>query len=443
MGKVRVKPLFSAPKLLGLVRACFEKIQDHRLKKPKISLGDALMSGLAVFGLKYSLLLKFDEGRQEAVVRANLTSLYGVEIAPCDTQLRTILDAVKPEALRGAYRVVHQQLQDHGVYEQYEYFEGHHLVLLDGTGHFGSGKVCCAECCVKKTKQGEAVYYHQLLGAVCAHPDQKQVLPFAPEAITRRDGESKNDCEREASKRLLRRLKQEYPQLKAVIVEDSLSGNGPHIKLLKELGYRFIIGVKEGDHEGLFEQVHEKLMGGEMEEFEEIDEAGISRGFRFVNGLELNKTHPDTVVNYLDYWEIHPTGKTLNFTWITDLELTRERVYAVMRAGRSRWKIENETYNTLKNLGYQLEHNYGHGQQHLATVLGFLCVLAFLIDQVQAFGCCLFQQARQRFRSNTSLWEKMRAFFTSFYIPDWDTLWQAIIHRHARYELQPLAYDTS
>ena len=134
-------------------------------------------------------------------MKANLHSLYGVEEVPCDTQLRTILDGVEPQELRGAYREVHEHLRTQGVYKRYEYWDSHHLVLLDGTGHFSSGKVCCGECCVKHTKSGDEVYDHQLMGAVLAHPERKEVLPFCPEAITRADGQSKNDCEREASKR--------------------------------------------------------------------------------------------------------------------------------------------------------------------------------------------------------------------------------------------------
>ena len=60
-----------------------------------------------------------------------------------------------------------------------------------------------------------------------------------------------------------------------------------------------------------------------------------------------------------------------------------------MRGGRARWKIENETFNTLKNLGYNFEHNYGHGKKYLSTVFGLLMMLAFLLDQIQELCCTL------------------------------------------------------
>ena len=100
-----------------------------------------------------------------------------------------------------------------------------------------------------------------------------------------------------------------------------------------------------------------------------------------------------------------------------------------MRGGRARWKIENETFNTLKNQGYALEHNYGHGQKSLATVLMQLMLLAFLVDQAQEHGCAWFQAARRRFRSRTSLWEGMRALFCYCPVGSWEILWRTIAER--------------
>jgi len=430
---------FSAPALLGQIREDFGKIPDHRNGGQRFSLQDVLMSGLAVFGLKYPSLLKFDEQRNEERIRANLTSLYGVVQAPCDTQLRTVLDEVSPTELRAPFIHIHQQLQSQGVLEEYRYLGGF-LVNLDGTGHFSSSKISCADCCEKQHRNGEVEHYHQLLGAVIVHPDKDQVLPLFPEAITRQDGASKNDCESNASKRLLPARREAFPQLPMIVVEDSLSADGPHIKLLKEHKYHYIIVVKPSDQPSLFEEVRKRLNSGEYEEFEEEDkEEGIIRGYRWMKELPLNKSHPDIRVNYLDYWEIRE-GKESNFSWITDLKLCRDNVYHVMRGGRGRWKIENETFNTLKNQGYQLEHNYGHGQKQLTTVFGMLMMLAFFVDQVQELCCGLFQAARQKFRSRTSLWDKLKGLFKEYFVVSWENVWLAIIYGHKGGVLQP---DTS
>jgi hypothetical protein len=437
--QAQLRKHLSAPGLLNTIRGCFKQVPDHR-RRLQIPLVDALMSGVAVFGLKYPSLLKFDEGYcNEATVRHNLRTLYGVEHAPCDSHLRTMLDPVNPAQLRPAFRAVHQQLQRAKASQAYEYLDGHYLVSIDGTGHYASSAVHCRECCQKTHRDGRTEYYHQLLGAVVVHPQLQMVLPLMPEAITRQDGASKNDCERNAAKRLLEGLREDFPKLKLIVVEDSLSSNGPHIALLQALNLRYILGVKPGDHQALFEAVNQLLDTVRCQEWSTIDEAGVEHGYRWINELALNQSHPDLKVNFLEHWEIKD-GQQRIWSWVTDLSLSRKTVKAVMRAGRARWKVENETFNTLKNQGYGLEHNYGHGEQHLATVFATLMMLAFLIDQVQELSCRLFQAARARFRSRTSLWERLRALFNDFRIPDWATLWRAIAGQHVGPELR---LDTS
>jgi hypothetical protein len=429
----------SAPGLLKTLRSCFQKVADHRPGKVEIAWVDALMSGLAVFGLKYPSLLKFDEERQEESVRHNLSHLYGVERAPCDTQLREILDPVDPRQLRPAYKALFAQLQRGKGLAPYAYLEGYYLLSIDGTGMFCSSTISCPECCIKHTRSGEVSYYHQLLGAVIVHPEQRVVIPLAPEPITRQDGASKNDCERNAAKRLLSALRREHPHLKLIAVEDGLASNGPHIQLLQELDMRFILGVKPGDHQALFAEVERREGLGQVARREVTDEQGVIHRFRFVNAVPLNQSHPELVVNFLEYWEVHK-DRVLHFSWITDFELSDDNLFAIMKGGRARWKIENETFNTLKNQGYSLEHNYGHGQQHLATTFGFLMILAFLVDQIQELCCATFQAARKARHSRTSLWQRMRSLFTGYYIESWRQFFEALIHGHTPSQLQP---DTS
>jgi hypothetical protein len=428
----------SAPALLHQVRQAFEQIPDPRRYGQQFSLPDVLMSGLAVFGLKYPSLLKFDEQRNEPIIRANLKALYGVEQAPCDTQLRAVLDRVDPPALRTPFIRIHQRLYQKNFLDGF-LFLGSLLVSMDGTGQFSSSQVHCPECCVRHHRNGEVGYYHQLLGAVIVHPDQAQVLPLFPEAITHQDGATKNDCESNASKRLLPELRKAFPTWPLRVVEDSLSGNGPHLKLLKELDIGYIISVKPESQESLFSEVQHRMTKGETQEFEELGTDGILRGYRWINQIPLNKSHPDMLVNFLDYWEIRD-GKEHNFSWITEVHLTADVVPLVMKGGRCRWKIENQTFNTLKTQDYEFEHNYGHGQQHLATVLAMLMMLAFLIDQVQEYGCAFFQAARRRFHSRTSLWIKIKGIFTEWFIESWERLWRAIIYGHGG---GPPQFDTS
>ncbi len=117
------------------------------------------MSGLAVFSLKFPSLLKFDEQRSEARIRANLKSLYGVEKAPCDTQLRERLDRVNPAELRVPFIQINQRLYDQGLLEGFLYL-GRFLVSADGTGEFSSSQIHCAQCGERHHHNGQVSCNH-------------------------------------------------------------------------------------------------------------------------------------------------------------------------------------------------------------------------------------------------------------------------------------------
>ncbi len=116
--------------------------------------------------------------------------------------------------------------------------------------------------------------------------------------------------------------------------------------------------------------------------------------------------------------------------WVTSHCITAESVYRIMQGGRARWKVENETFNTLKNQGYQFEHNFGHGEKHLHTVFAFLMMLAFLIDQIQEAACGMFQAALKSMKSRRAFWERMRGFFALYLIESWASLFEAMKNRY-------------
>jgi hypothetical protein len=422
------KAHLSAKGLLKRVQEVFRGVQDPEQGKgsrnPNIPLADCLMAGLAVFGLKYPSLLQFDIHKQEKEVKHNLKSLYQVKHVPCDTYLRERLDAVDPRAIRGAFTQVFSALQRGKVLEEYEFIDGHYLLLNDGTGYFSSASVHCKNCCKKQHRDGKTTYYHMMLGAAIVHPDHKEVIPICPEPIMNEDGAKKNDCERNACKRLLADLRREHPHLPLILVEDALAANAPHLRLCQQHGIRFITVVKPEGNKTLFEW----LRGVKLSESKLYDEQRrCFHHVQFSNGLPLNNADQGLEVNFIEYRQCDINGNVLyHNTWITDLEVTETNVFQIVRGGRARWKIENETFNTLKNQGYNFEHNYGHGNNNLSTVFAMLMMLAFLIDQVQQRCCGLFQAALKKAGSKKSFWEKIRAAFFMFTIDSWKSLFEGL-----------------
>src|SRR5713101_8232528 len=397
----------SADALFGLVRSGFANIPDYRLSDPDISLTDALMSAFAMFSLKAPSLLAFDKERAEG----NLHTIYGSERVPCDTHMREILDPVSPKVLRPVLKSIFRQLQRGKALEPMGFLDGHYLLALDGTAYFSSQTIHCASCLPKVHRNGAITYFHQMLGAAIIHPDLRAVIPLMPEPIVKQDGTAKNDCERNAAKRFIAKLRKDHPHRRFIVTEDSLRSNAPHIETLQAHGLRYILGVKDGDHAFLFEQVQAADQAGRVTAYERHDRAaGVIHRFRFVNDLPLNASNPNVRVNFIEYWEIGP-NKVQHFSWVTDLRVSQRNVYHLMRGGRARWKIENETFNTLKNQGYNFEHNYGHGQQNLSVVFAMLMMLAFLVDQTQQLCCALFQAVWAKMGSKRLMWERMRALF--------------------------------
>jgi hypothetical protein len=187
---------------------------------------------------------------------------------------------------------------------------------------------------------------------------------------------------------------------------------------------RYIVGVKPGDHKFLFE--HVKTVS--CVEYAHQTEDGKTHRYRYINQVPLNKSHEDFKVNFLEYWETDKKGKQQHFCWVTDITITNDNVYQIMKGGRVNWRIENNTFNTLKNQDYHFSHNFGHGYNNLCSVFGMLMMLAFFIDQTQELCCQLWKAARAKFNSRTSLWEAIRRKFNEYLINSWDDLYNAIAY---------------
>ena len=419
---MKLRQELSAPGLLNTARQHFQESLggDQRISgKTDFSMADTAMCAVAMFNLKFPSMLQFDTAnRTDDVIQHNLRTLFGVHKAPSDTQMREILDPVDPRAVRGVFKSVFTSLQRGKILEEFVYFNDSYLLSLDATGYFSSGSVSCSSCCIKEHRDGKTTYYHQILSGVLVHPEKKGVIPFAPEAIVQQDGTQKNDCERNAGERFLEDFRREHPHLKVIVTEDGLGSNAPHIATLKRLNFNYILGCKPGDHRSLFEFIEASEKLGEVQKWE-IQEGKVHHRFRWMKGVPLNDSNPDCQVGFLEYWETQG-DKVKHWSWVTDLDLSEKSVYRIMRAGRARWAIENETFNTLKNQGYCFEHNFGHGKKNLSVVLAQLMMLAFLIDQAQQLACALFQQAKIRLRIKERLWGTMRFFFEHFLFESWE-----------------------
>lgn len=426
----------------------FSGFSDAR-RNPQISVEDAVMSAFAVFKLKCPSLLEFDRHRKDEVKLQNIKSLFGIKLVPSDTQMRDILDPISYHHFFDVFKSLFSLLRREKVLQKFKYSipgaGDFFLNPIDGTGQFYSSKVKCEYCLVKEMKStldkvrdedAKLIYYHQMLGSGIVHPDSKLVIPMAPEPIIMQEGVGANDCELNAAKRYLHRLKDEHPGLRFLIGGDTLYSSIPILTLIKSFQWSFITSIKPSSHKHLFnqfEQANESIVIKEDFIGEKIKKRR-RRTYRFCNALELKKS--GGIVNLLDYEEVllwegkkGREEKRVHFSWVTDIELNDGNIYELMRAGRARWKDENEIFNTLKNQGYHLEHNYGHGKENLATNFAMLANLAFLIDQIEELCCSLYRAARDEMKTKYGLFNRIKEVIQIISFESWKDLLESIAYK--------------
>lgn len=421
-------PSLSGDSLLQSIRDHFKLIKDHRRPgQVRIALSDFLMSGFSVFCLKFASLLQFEQDMRKRKMASHLSPMFKLIEVPSDTHMRSVLDEVDPESIAPIFKKLFNKVQESKRLEEFRFLNNAYLMSVDGSQYFSSRDISCDSCMSKKVSEEDEgpIYYHQMLAGCIVHPEQKTVLPLCPEPLKRQDGNSKNDCERAAMIRFLDRFRADHPKLPAIIIGDALHATGPIIRHLTLLNARYILGVKPGSHAKLFEGVEKWAIQGKVQAFTFEETLGQkikkqrTHRFRYANNILYNYSHLDLGVNFFEYWEtttwIDPKGrkqeKQVHFSWITDFEINNDNIMKLMRGGRARWKIENETFNTLKNQGYEFEHNFGHGNKNLSTVFGYLMFLSFLFDQVSELGCKSFQAALKHFTRKKYLRESLRSLF--------------------------------
>ena len=236
--------------------------------------------------------------------------------------------------------------------------------------------------------------------------------------------------------------RQDHPPRTCIVTAESLRAQAPHRETRHAHGGHARLGGQEGDPASLCTQGQAAEDAGRMTAYERHDRAaGVEHRFRFMNDVPLNASRADVRVNFMEYWEI--SKDTLqHFSWVTNVRVSTRNVYKLMRGGRARWKIENETFNTLKNQGYNFEHHYGHGEQNLSVVFAALMMLAFLVDQTQQLCCALFRAVWLKLGSKRLLWERLRALFYGYRLESMRELLEALFYGKERHRPR-LITDTS
>jgi hypothetical protein len=425
---MHAKKDLSFPALRKMLSRRFLEIADFRQEaKVKHAVHDVLMSGFAMMFYQDSSLLQFQQRLQEAIHTNNLQTLFQVESLPKDSQMREVIDEIESQELEPLFEDFFRPLQRGKHLEGYRVLGDYYVISIDGSGYFGSEKIHCNGCLEKGSKKGSKRYEHQIVQAALMRPGKRQVLPLAPEEVRNTDGRDKQDCEIEAGKRLVRKIRRSHFKLKIILVGDSLYSKQPFMEELTEEGVKYVLVVKEDDHKLLMEWVNEQRQLKEVSRLEVKDNKGRLHIYEWINEVPLNGNKKTLWVNYFEYWLVDGGKVTYHNSWVTDFAVSEGNVAELVRIGRCRWKIENETFNTLKNQGYHIEHNFGHGKKHLSLNFLLLNLLAFFMHQIFELTDALYQECRRAFGSRRNLWDNLRASIRLLIFPDWETLLRRLL----------------
>jgi hypothetical protein len=315
--------------------------------------------------------------------------------------------------------------------DTYRSFNGDLLMPFDGTRYFSSKKVHCNNCSTTE-HNGVVTYSHSVVTPVIVAPGNPRIIPLEPEFIIPQDGHDKQDCENAAAKRWLSEYGPQYSSLGITVLGDDLYCKQPLCEAITEQGMNFILVCKPSSHKTLYDWVGGLEVTGGVKTIEVRRLEGKIRytdTYRFVNQVPLRDGKGALDVNWCELTTIRDDGEQMyKNAFATNHRITAANVTGIVRDGRARWKVENENNNTLKTKGYNLTHNFGHGKEHLSSLLATLNILSFLFHTVLDMMDSKYQSIR-RFMPRKQFFDDLRALTRYFCFDNWDALMAFMVEK--------------
>lgn len=373
------------------IRSITHRVPDHRIQaKCSYSMEQVVFSGLMMFIMRYRSLRSYSiENKGNPFAIKNFQRWITISDIPSDDEFRYCMQTVSTNSLNLLLKDFHQTIERKKLLVDEKLFNRFELVTLDGTGQLCSKKISCEQCLTKTLENGEVQFCHGQLLASITNVKAGYALPLQFEPIQRGDTETaytKNDCELNAGKRLICKLRTQFPKRNFCFLADNLFAVEPIISLIQERNWHFIITAKPDRNKEvffMFDYLHEQKRSLDF-----VDKDGSTHTYRWSNGLALkqfSKNEKIILVNLIEYQEISSEGELVyKSAWITDFEVTKDNVRTLATAGRARFVIENRNFNEQKNLGFQTEHNFGHFG-NLPNVFFGLAQIAQLITELFSF----------------------------------------------------------
>ncbi len=394
---------------------------------------DAALSAVSVFFSQSPSFLDSQVRMQKQQGKNNASSLFGVHEIPCDNQIRNLLDPVPPETLFPLMATISDELYRHGYLDAFRSINDTFLIALDGTDFFSSEKIPCPCCSQSKLKNGKTLNRPIAVTPVLVAPGQKNVIALAPQFVQPQDGHDKQDCELAASGRWLEQWAAHYAPWGITYLGDDLYCHQPHCARVLGHNSHFFFTCKPDSHSTLYEWVAELSRSGGVTSLvrtRRIGKKPFTDTYRYVNQVPLRNSNDALMVNWCELLTTTQDGEVVfRNAWATSHHVTDDNVATLVAAGRTRWKIENENNNTLKTKGYNFEHNFGHGKQHLSNLFATMILLAFLVHTTLDWVDRPYHAVRHLLPSRRTFFEHLRALIQYLPFEDWDHLMRFMLKK--------------
>ena len=411
-------------------RAIATALPDRRTgDNSQFSMADIASSAFAVFFTQCPSFLSFQQNMEKSSGRNNARSLFRIERIPCDNHIRQMLDPIEPSHLLDFFDDLHQGFADAGLLEAMQAVKHTRLIALDATWYFSSPSknVCCPNCSCIEHADGHTTHFHSAITPVIVSPGHSQVVPLRPEFITPQDGQEKQDCEINAAKRWLGAHAARYSSGNDTLLGDDLYAHQPFCRQVLLHGFHFLFTCKPSSHATLYQWVEGLEPGRQLHTLKQRVKGRGNRWehehYRWANHVPLTDSDEALKVNWCELTVTDGEGAVLyRNAFITDWEITAENVSGLIAAGRARWKIENENNNVLKTKGYHLEHNFGHGKEHLSSLLLTMNLLAFALHTFLEVTDESYRLVRAAVGARRKFFTHLEAVTAYWYFENWEGL---------------------
>jgi hypothetical protein len=380
-------------------------------------MAEIVAGALFMYILKETSRNAYNNDRHDVCFRKNFFRYFGINLPHADAA-DDVLRVLLPEELELLKMNLVSGLIEQKIFRKFRFLKKYHLIAIDGTGMATFEQKHCDHCLTKTSKAGVVTYFHYVLEAKIVTSTGLSIS-LASEFIENTPGRDyeKQDCEQKAFGRLAAKIKKHFPRLPICILGDGLYPNNTVFDICAKNDWLFIITLKDGNLRTFQTEVDLlKATAGKRSAYRAGRTFQTTLAYAFLNDIEYSgryfswvecaETQVDTVSK---------TTSNQRFVYITNVPQSQQDVIETADSGRLRWKIENEGFNSQKNLGYGLEHKFSRtsyiAMQNYYQLLQIAHMINQLVERSKQVVDILREHSKQTI---VDLWKKLIAYLTMF-----------------------------